>query len=524
MKKAFTILELLVVVSIIAILAVAAIPNFIGRIQSAEDSKFVAEVNSVQKATSIFREEEGYFPTEQELQPTDGFPMNIKFNLLVSGGYLSKLPSSSYWYIDNRGMVVHTEEKLEEYAGEVYKCNKTDISVRVDSLYNMTKEHPEHTYSEVGNTGGDTEEPPVTIAKIVMGEIHTIFIKTDGTAWAAGLNDRGQLGDGTTENKSTPVQVQGLSEYGKVVDAAAGTFHSVFLMEDGTVRSVGWNYYGQLGDGTLAERHIPVAVPGLIGVKELDASDYNTLFVMEDGTVKGTGINHRGQLGDGTLNNRNTPTNMVGLETAGAVKDISAGSEHTVILTDDGKVWATGYGNSGQLGGIAQTSTPIEIGSISSIGKVTQIASGDWHTLYLMENGAVYGLGDSTSGQLGINSYSKVSSPQQVQTIEGYGGVKQIAAGDWHSIFVTNSGSVLATGNNNKGQLGDGTTATRLFPVVMQGTNSLAGIKQVLAGYHDTILLMGDGSVKGTGYNVYGEFGNGTTTGTLTLTDILLDW
>ncbi len=96
MKKAFTILELLVVIAIIAILAVAAIPNFIGRIQEAEDARFIAEVASVQKATSLFREQEGYFPTEQGVQPTDGFPMNIKFSLLVSEGYLTKLPTFSY--------------------------------------------------------------------------------------------------------------------------------------------------------------------------------------------------------------------------------------------------------------------------------------------------------------------------------------------------------------------------------------------------------------------------------------------
>lgn len=96
MKKAFTVLELLIVIAIISILAVAAIPSFVGRIQDAEDAKFIAEVSSVQKATSLFREQEGYFPTEQGIQPTDGYPMNIKFSELVESGHLSKLPSFSY--------------------------------------------------------------------------------------------------------------------------------------------------------------------------------------------------------------------------------------------------------------------------------------------------------------------------------------------------------------------------------------------------------------------------------------------
>lgn len=188
MKKAFTILELLVVIAIIAILAVVAIPNFIGRIQDAEDSKFLAEVSSVQKATAMFRDEEGYFPTEQGIQPTTGFPMNVKFSLLIGGGYLSKLPTFSYWYVDNRGFIAHTQDKLEQYAGRDYVCDKTGITIPVDTNYiAITKEHPESKHGSVPSGSPEPSNPPVVnnppVAIISLSPDNEIIYTTDSLTW-----------------------------------------------------------------------------------------------------------------------------------------------------------------------------------------------------------------------------------------------------------------------------------------------------------------------------------------------------
>jgi len=127
-RKAFTILELLIVIAIISILAIIAIPNFIGRIEESKESVYRAEINSVEKAVNMFYMDNGYYPTLQNVQPIYGRPCNIKFNDLVPK-YLDKLPHFSYWWVDYKGKVYHTQYGLGEKDG--------------DSIINL---NPKYTY------------------------------------------------------------------------------------------------------------------------------------------------------------------------------------------------------------------------------------------------------------------------------------------------------------------------------------------------------------------------------------------
>ena len=170
--------------------------------------------------------------------------------------------------------------------------------------------------------GPDTIAEPSLIGNIVAaagGESFSLAVKSDGTVWAWGYNDFGQLGDGTTTKRLVPVQVAGLSG---VVAVAAGKYHSLALKSDGTVWAWGRNYYGQLGDGTTAERHAPVQVSGLSGVLALAAGESHSLAVRSDGTVRAWGNNEDGQLGDGTWGlgiYRPVPVQVSGLSGVAAV-------------------------------------------------------------------------------------------------------------------------------------------------------------------------------------------------------------
>ncbi len=113
-----------------------------------------------------------------------------------------------------------------------------------------------------------------------------------------GFNCYGQLGDGTTTDRSTPAQVSGLT--GAIKAIAADAAHTAVLKEDGTIWTWGYNYNGQLGDGTTTNRATPAQVSGLIGIKAVAAGDSHTVAVKEDGTVWAWGYNYNGQLGDGT--------------------------------------------------------------------------------------------------------------------------------------------------------------------------------------------------------------------------------
>lgn len=130
------------------------------------------------------------------------------------------------------------------------------------------------------------------VTAIAAGGEHSVFLKADGTVWATGRNNYGQLGNNSTTDRTTLVQV--LSGAAAI---ATGSSHSLFLKTDGTVWATGRNTYGQLGDGTTTSRSTPVQV--LSGVKAIAASEGHSLFLKIDGTVWATGKNGGGQLGDG---------------------------------------------------------------------------------------------------------------------------------------------------------------------------------------------------------------------------------
>ena len=144
---------------------------------------------------------------------------------------------------------------------------------------------------------------------IAAGGDHSLMLRYDGTVWASGNNGYGQLGDGTTTTRSTPVQVSGLTN---ITAIAAGWYHSLALRSDGTVWAWGWNGAGQLGDGTTTDRSTPVQVSSLTNITAIAAGAAHSLAIKSDGTVWAWGNNGAGQLGDGTTTYRTTPVQVSG--------------------------------------------------------------------------------------------------------------------------------------------------------------------------------------------------------------------
>ena len=210
-----------------------------------------------------------------------------------------------------------------------------------------------------------------TTPKIACGAYHTIALKSDGTVWAWGANQAGQLGDGTHIDNTDiihagiPVQVSSLSG---VTAIAGGRDHTAALKSDGTVWAWGYNYYGQLGDGTTTNSYTPVQVSSLSGVTAIAGGYYHTIALKSDGTVWTWGNNDIGQLGDGTTNNRLTPVQVSGLS---GVTAIAGGYSHTIALKSGGTVWAWGYNKDGQLGNVTikNWSTPVQ--AIINLGVAT---------------------------------------------------------------------------------------------------------------------------------------------------------
>jgi len=349
----------------------------------------------------------------------------------------------------------------------------------------------------------------VTEPMIAAGIDHTVALRSDGTVWAWGNNWNGTLGDGTRTSRSTPVQVQNLSN---ITSVTVGIDHTVALRSDGTVWAWGANWwFGQLGDGTNTSRSTPVQVQNLANITTIAAGRNHTVALRSDGTVWTWGWNGSGQLGDGTNTNRNTPVHVQNLTNITA---ITGGASHTVALRNDGTVWTWGWNDYGQLGDETNTNrnTPVHVQNLTNI---TAIAGGASHTVALRSDGTVWTWGRNGSGQLGDGTNTNRNTPVQVQNLTN---ITAISGWGEHTVALRSDGTVWTWGRNGSGQLGDGTNTSRNTPIQIQNlTNMLA----IVAGVNHTAALRSDGMVWMWGSNGRGQLGDGTNTNRNTPVQVL---
>jgi alpha-tubulin suppressor-like RCC1 family protein len=325
------------------------------------------------------------------------------------------------------------------------------------------------------------------VAAVSAGGDHTMILRTDGTLWATGWNHSGQLGDGSTTNRSSPVQIMT-----DVAAVSAGQSHTMILKTDGTLWGTGRNSEGQLGDGTSTNRSSPVHI--VDSVEAVSAGSKHTMFIKSDGTLWAMGDNWIGQLGDGSTTNRSSP-----VEIMASVGTVSSGSSHTMILKDDKTLWGTGYNGNGCLG-IGTTSdymTPVLV-----MNNVASVSAGVGHTMILKTDGTLWGTGRNSEGQLGDETTTNRTNPVQTMT-----SVAAVSAGDFHTMILKNGGFLWAVGSNQYGQLGDGTTSARRIPVEI--TNDVVAVS---SGRNHTMFLKGDRTLWGMGDNWNGQLGDGTST------------
>jgi alpha-tubulin suppressor-like RCC1 family protein len=304
-------------------------------------------------------------------------------------------------------------------------------------------------------------------------------------AW--GLNNYGQLGEGTTIQRETPVSVAT-----NVVAMSAGSDHSLFVKDDGTLWTMGYNYYGQLGDGTTANRSLAEIVAS--NVVTVAAGADHSLYLKSDGVLWAMGWNGDGELGDGTTIQRESPVSV-----ASNVVAVAAGQWHSLYLQNDGILWAMGQNNYGQLGDGTLTTRHSAVAVASN---VVAVAAGNNHSLYLERDGTLWGMGVNSYGQLGDGTLSSQSNAIFVAA-----NVMAVAAGDADSFFLTGDGTLWAMGYNFNGQLGDGTTSNQLWP-----ESVASNVVAVAAGSDHSLFLKGDGTLWAMGWNGSGDLGDGTVT------------
>ena len=207
-----------------------------------------------------------------------------------------------------------------------------------------TNGHTPQVVSGLANARGIAGDPEAAVCALLE----------DGTVACWGSNEYGQLGDGTTTDSSTPVEVQGLSD---VAQIAGDTRHFCARLEDGTVECWGYNEHGELGDGTTTDSSTPVVVKDLSAVIEL--ASRGSCAVLGDGTARCWGWNYVGQLGDGTTTDSSTPVEVQGLSSVVQVESVP--SHNACALLQDGTVKCWGNNFYAQLGDGTRTNSSVPV-------------------------------------------------------------------------------------------------------------------------------------------------------------------
>lgn len=332
------------------------------------------------------------------------------------------------------------------------------------------------------------------VTSIAMGTVHAAATTSSGALWTWGSNHYGQLGDGTNTNRLSPYQILSSG----VASVSVASNHSMALKTDGTVITWGYNPVGQLGDGTRINRNAPVPVSGLAGVIAVAAGDHCSLALKADGSVWMWGA----KMGEPVYSEALTPVQITGLSN---IISIAAGDQHAMARKNDGTLWIWGWNSYGQLGnGTVLSSLPQQL-TLGNGLAIEGISPGKVHSLALDTAGNIWSWGVNDKGQLGDVSDRTRFRPEQVI---GESAVGSIALGASHSLAVKQDGSVRSTGLNDMGQLGLGDFLGRDLFTPLPGTS---GFVEASGNNFNSLLRKGDGTVWGTGYNYDGNIGDGTT-------------
>ena len=352
-----------------------------------------------------------------------------------------------------------------------------------------------------------------------------------GTASGWGLNMHGEVGNGTPTLSGcfcleSPTSVNGLSS---VTQIAAGEYHSLAVLSDGTARAWGYNAYGQLGNGGVGDSAGPVPVNGLQDVAAVSGGSEHSLALLANGTVMAWGENEYGELGLGSSSGPEEcagqpcgrfPRPVPGLADVIA---IAAGYRYNLALLADGSVMAWGADEAGQLGdGVGIQSGCLCVdhpAPVPGISGATAIAAGYQAGFALLQDGTVRGWGSNYYGGLGNGTATTTSTCRCLGpvAVSGLSRVRSIAAGGFHATALLSDGAVRAWGYNAHGELGTGskvgpeecvesTACSRTALAV----DALSGTEAIAAASDHTLALLGDGSIRAWGYNSLGELGDGT--------------
>ena len=329
----------------------------------------------------------------------------------------------------------------------------------------------------------------MTTLGIATGQNQALALRSDGSVWAWGTNQVGEMGIANVSQASFPLRVAGVSNG---VSVAAGYLHSIIAEQNGTVWTWGANNGGQLGTGNYTPSAVPVQTLGITNAIGVSANDSYSLALLANGRVMSWGTNNASQLGNGTSTTTNQPVFVSNLTN---IVKVVAGRYHGVALDVNGVAWTWGYGSYGELGHGNNNSSSTPAPCLSN---VVDIAAGQVHTMALKKDGTVWVWGNNQDGQLGIPS---ITTGTNVPTLV-LSNAQAIGAGFDCSATTLSNGQNMVWGFFN-GQI-KSPASLSLAPPFLKYAFGISA-----ASLNCSLGMTANGAIWGWGVNPYGQLGNG---------------
>ncbi len=340
----------------------------------------------------------------------------------------------------------------------------------------------------VAGDGDDSDYQSGVLKMMAMGEDHTCVISTDRDLYCWGDNGDGQLGTGDTNNRATPTPVSksGVLSGLTILSVSASENHTCVLASDNYAYCWGDNGDGQLGTGNTTNYTSPVAVTRTgalsgLSILQIAAGERHTCVLASDGVVYCWGEGGDGQLGRGSTSDSLSP---VAVQSTGAlnglsITQLSAGARHVCVLASDSNAYCWGRGSAGQIGNgsTSNRSVPTAVSRTGALNGLSlrKVSAGGFNSCAVASNGQAYCWGDNSAGQIGDGTSIGRSSPVAV-SVSGVLSGKQITsvnpsaefgAGGAHACAIDSNYAMYCWGDNDDGQLGDGTKTNRSAPVAV---------------------------------------------------------
>jgi len=350
------------------------------------------------------------------------------------------------------------------------------VTIRTDTVFSQAWSWGVNTYGRLGDNTTVNKSSPVSVVGIVnwqqvsagapgtIGARHIMGLTTTGTIYGWGLNNNGQLGTNTTVSRSSPVSVVGgFTDWCQV---SAGDIFSLGLRQNGTAWAWGDNFCARLGNNSLTDSSSPVSVAGgFTNWCRISAGGGASLAIRETGSLWAWGCNQYGQIGDNTTVNKSSPVSVIGGFTDWC--QISAGGDHSIALRTNGTIWGWGRNGAAALGDGTRTNRSSPVSVVGGFCDWCQISAGLSFSLAVRTNGTAWAWGQGSCGRLGDNTTADKLSP--VSVVGGFTDWCQVSAGNCHSLGLRQNSTIWAWGNGSDGQLGDNTTANKSSPVSVVG-------------------------------------------------------